>query len=112
MANHHGKIEEKFKIPWYMPWKVNEMGVKAAPDADRKVTWHCEDSDFIVWFPKDRNPLEGNNEIPSTNRQAKATVRPYDDKMIKPGAKFHYCILLLDKEDMVEGNSPPTMIIE
>ncbi len=112
MASHHGKIEEKFKMPWYMPWKVNEMRVKADPKEKTKVTWRCEDSDFILWFPKNRNPFDGDNEISSKNRQAEANVRPYDDKLIKPGAKFRYCILLLDKEDMVEGDSPPTMIIE
>lgn len=116
MANNyltHGKIGGKYKFPWYMPYKVDLLRVKVDSASPTKVTWECPDSEFTVWFPQNNNPLVGSNEVYSKNRVAEAQVKPF--KLEKgEHKKFFYGILLTDtdKEDVVEGNSPPTMIIE
>jgi hypothetical protein len=97
-------------------WTVKNFKVDANL-ADRSVQWDGADvkSEFIVWFPSGRNPLNGPNEVYSKNYVAEAEVRAFDGGFIKKDARFHYCILVTDngKEDVVLGEkSPPEMIIE
>lgn len=98
-------------------WSIEKLHVKASPLEDRSVSWECpEDTscEFVVWFPSKRNPLEKSNEVYSTSGIATATVKADDGSFVTKGAEFHYCILMIGKgkEDVVVGNSPPTMIIE
>jgi hypothetical protein len=96
---------------WSGRWKVDQLSVAQK----EQVTWDGSEfnSEFAVWFPRNRNPLDGPNELYSKNSVIQATVKPYNGD-VKQGAKFHYCILLTgkDKEDVVVGNSPPEMVIE
>jgi hypothetical protein len=74
-----------------------------------RVVWHCGIDSFIIWFPKNHNPLaNGNTEIYGKNGKASAVVGT------KTGT-YHYCILVVEDNGdvhLVEGNSPPTMVIE
>lgn len=74
-----------------------------------KVIWHCRLNSFTIWFPSEHNPLaNGKTEIYGKNGKASAVVGS------KSGT-YHYCILVTDEDGvvhLVEGNSPPTMVIE
>lgn len=92
-------------------WKVDQVSV---PPKDQVIWDGTElDSEFVVWFPSQRNPLDGPNEMYSKDFVVRATVKPYNE-LVKKDEKFHYCILMTDKdkEDVVVGNSPPEMVIE
>ena len=86
-------------------WFVKPLKIKTGT----KVVWHCGIDSFTIWFPKNHNPLaNGNSEIYGKNGKASAVVGT------KPGT-YHYCILVTEDNGdvhLVEGNSPPTMIIE
>ena len=86
-------------------WFVKPLTVKS----NTKVVWHCGIDSFTIWFPKNQNPLaNGNAEIYGKNGKATAVV----------GSKlgtYYYCILVTEDNGdvhLVEGNSPPTMVIE
>lgn len=74
-----------------------------------KVTWHCRLNRISVWFPEDKNPFaSGKNQVYGKNGKASAVVGT------KKG-KYEYCILVTEDNGdvhLVEGNSPPTMVIE
>ena len=74
-----------------------------------KVVWHCGINSFTIWFPKDTNPIASDKtEIYGKNGKASAVVGS------KTGT-YCYCILVTDDNGvvhLVEGNSPPTMVIE
>lgn len=94
-------------------WMVDDFHVLPGDP----VTWDGAQfgSDFIVWFPRDRNPLVENNELKSNRGEVNATVKPLDGTTIKRGERFPYCILLLSEpnKDVVVGEkSPPEMIID
>lgn len=104
----------KFKNAHKAPkWMVDDLSVKPG----EPVVWEGTgfNSEFIVWFPSNRNPLDGTNEVYSTGGVAQATVKQPYGGPIQKGAKFRYCILLTDdnNKDVVIGEkSPPEMIIE
>jgi hypothetical protein len=98
-------------------WSIDKLKASASPSDDRSVTWECPEDracEFVVWFPSRRNPLDGPNEVYSRNGIAEAKVKADDGHVVTKGKEFHYSILLIGagKEDIVVGNSPPTMIIE
>ncbi len=74
-----------------------------------RVVWHCGIDSFTIWFPKDTTPLAGGKtEIYGKNGKASAVVGS------KPGT-YYYCILVTEDNGdvhLVEGNSPPTMVIQ
>jgi hypothetical protein len=74
-----------------------------------KVVWHCGIDSFTIWFPKNHNPLASSTtEVYGKNGKASAVVGS------KVGT-YHYCILVTDEDGvvhLVEGNSPPSMVIE
>jgi hypothetical protein len=86
-------------------WFVKTLTVKQ----NSRVTWRCGLHTLTVWFPKDHTPLaNGKSEIHGKNGKASAEIGS------KTGT-YHYCILVTDEGGgvhLVEGNSPPTMIIE
>jgi len=108
MSNPNVKIEQRYRFPWFRPWKVDQMSEKPG----NTVSWSCDDSDFVVMFPSNHNPLAGSNEVyGKKGTPAQAQIKP-QDQMVKSGAEFYYCILLVDAVDIGEGGSPPKMIIE
>ena len=86
-------------------WFVKPLNVQP----NTKVIWHCGINSFTIWFPKNLNPLaDGKTEIHGKNGKASAVVGS------KTGT-YCYCILVTDDNGvvhLVEGNSPPTMVIE
>jgi hypothetical protein len=94
-------------------WMVEDLRVKPGDP----VIWEGTDfnSAFVVWFPSNRNPLDGSNEVYSKGGIAQATVKAPYGGLITKDARFRYCILLTDdsNKDVVIGEkSPPEMIIE
>jgi hypothetical protein len=73
------------------------------------VTWHCPNSDFVIWFPGKKNPLTGGtNELYSRQGKASAVVGFKTDT-------YYYTVLAKDQKGathLIEGNSPPEMIIQ
>lgn len=102
-TKEHCKIEKKGSFG--KKWKVDSIKVKATDD--NEVTWTCNDSDFMIWFPPDWNPLVGTNQSGKT-RLFTAQVR----QDVSPGQVYQYSIFCYADNEMAEGNSPPTMIIE
>ena len=86
-------------------WFVKKLDLKP----NTKVTWRSGINSFIVWFPKDHNPVaSGKTEIYGKNGKASA-------EMGSKAGTYTYCILVTDEAGevhLVEGNSPPTMVIE
>ena len=86
-------------------WFVKPLTVQP----NTKVVWHCGIDSFTIWFPKDHNPLaRGNNEIYGKNGKASVVVGS------KAGT-YYYCILVTEDNGdvhLVEGNSPPEMVIQ
>ncbi len=86
-------------------WFIKPLKVQP----DTKVTWRCGLNSFTIWFPKDNNPIaNGNTEIYGKNGKASAVVGS------KTGT-YYYGIHVTDEDGvvhLVEGNSPPTMVIE
>lgn len=87
-------------------WFVKPLKIHA----NTKVTWHCRLNGITIWFPSKENPLKDSkkNEIRGKNGRASAAVGS------KKGV-YHYCILVTDEKGvvhLVEGNSPPTMVID
>ncbi len=104
------KFQKAKKTP---KWMVENL--HALPG--ESVTWDGTQfgSDFIVWFPRDRNPLVEGNELRAVGGEVHATVKQPYGGLITTGAAFRYCILLTDEvnKDVVVGeNSPPEMIID
>lgn len=97
------KIEKKGVLD--KKWKVNSIKVKATDD--NEVTWTCDDSDFMIWFPPDWNPLIGANQSGKT-RSFTAQVR----QDVLAGQTYQYSIFCYADNEMAEGSSPPTMIIQ
>ncbi|HCA79079.1 MAG TPA: hypothetical protein DEP53_05025 [Bacteroidetes bacterium] len=104
----------KFKNANKTPkWMVEDLSAKPGEAIEWDGT--AFNSEFIVWFPGNRNPLEGPNEVYSRGGVAQATVKQPYGGVITKDARFRYCILLTDeaKKDVVIGEkSPPEMIIE
>jgi hypothetical protein len=77
-------------------------------EANSKVVWHCGINNFVLWFPKDNNPIaNGHTEIHGKNGKASAVVGS------KKGV-YQYSALVTDEGGnvhLVEGNSPPEMVI-
>jgi hypothetical protein len=77
-------------------------------EKNTKVVWRCGINSFIIWFPKDHNPIaNGHTEIYGINGKASAVVGT------KEGT-YYYCVLVSDEDGnvhLVEGNSPPEMVI-
>jgi hypothetical protein len=86
-------------------WFIKQ--IKVHPNT--KVTWHCRLNNISVWFPKENTPLAGGkNEVYGKNGKASAVVGS------KKGT-YHYCLLVTEDNGdvhLVEGNSPPEMIIQ
>jgi hypothetical protein len=86
-------------------WFVKSLIIKA----NSKVTWRCGLHTITLLFPKDHTPLAGGKtEILGKNGKATAEVGS------KKGI-YQYCILVTDEAGvvhLVEGNSPPTMVIQ
>jgi hypothetical protein len=86
-------------------WFIKPLEVP--PNA--KAIWHCRLNSFTIWFPSEHNPIAGGKtEIYGKNGKASAVVGS------KTGT-YYYCILVTDEDGvvhLVEGNSPPTMVIE
>lgn len=103
------KFNKNQKAP---KWMVENLGAKP----EETVEWDgtAFNSEFVVWFPSNRNPLVGSNELFSNRGMAQGQVKAAGGS-IQVGASFPYCILLTDggNKDVVVGqNSPPEMIIE
>ncbi len=71
-----------------------------------EVTWTCDDSEFRIWFPPEHDPLEPGPDV-SKGRTLTRKLR----KGLKPGDEFEYSMYCFKDEHLVEGNSPPIMII-
>ena len=77
------------------------------------ITWSSDDTEFEIWFPRDRNPVTG---IPflrrlSANSRGRRVIRHFKNlKNLEPGV-YHYTIFCKKNNSMAEGNSPPRMII-
>ena len=87
-------------------WAVTTL--PANPGSD--VQWLCGKLNFKIWFPGNRNPLVGSNEVDGMAGVANAQVRPNVTK----GEQYYYCALVQDslgKVHIVAGNSPPEMEI-
>lgn len=85
------------------------LTLKAKPGSD--VEWLCGKLNFKIWFPDDRNPLVGTNQVTGVCGSAKAQVR----RDVTPGEHFPYCVLVTDPKGHVhlaQGNSPPDMDIQ
>jgi hypothetical protein len=84
------------------------LKLKAKPGSD--VEWFCGKLDFKIWFPDNRNPLVGTNQVTGVDGYAKAQVRP--DVIAKE--HYFYCVLATDPKGhahLAMGNSPPDMEI-
>jgi hypothetical protein len=86
-------------------WFVKRLTIPT----NSRVVWHCGIDSFTIWFPKNHNPIaNGSTEVYGKNGKASAVVGS------KTGT-YYYCILVTEDNGdvhLVEGNSPPTMVIE
>ena len=103
------KFDKNQKAP---KWMVGDLN--AGPG--ETVIWDGTgfNSEFVVWFPSDRNPLAKSNEVFSIDGVAQADLKQAGG-IIRKGERFPYCILLTDgvNKDVVVGpHSPPEMIID
>lgn len=102
-VKEHRKIEKKGLIK---KWKVDSIKVKATDD--NEVTWTCDDSDFVIWFPPAWNPLVGTNQSGKI-RSFTAQVR----QDVLSGQVYQYSIFCYADNEIAEGSSsPPEMIIQ
>lgn len=87
-------------------WRVGKLILDAST---RTATWDCPNCSITVMFPATRSPL--------SNGETQKTGTGSVTAQIDIGAKgyYPYCILVQDQDGdfhLVEGNSPPEMIIE
>jgi hypothetical protein len=89
--------------------RANYFVKRLEVEQNSKIVWHCGINSFTIWFPKNHNPIaNGSTEIYGKNGKASAVVGS------KPGT-YHYCIVVADEKGhlhLVEGNSPPEMVIQ
>lgn len=74
--------------------------------AGEEVTWTCDDSDFRIWFPPEHDPLE-----PGPDTSTKGTLTRKLKAGLPHGEEFEYGMYCFKDKRLVEGNSPPIMII-
>jgi len=77
-----------------------------------EVIWQAEDTDFEIWFPKDKHPFpnrgaSSGNPSNSRNRKINKKIR----KNLESGT-YYYGVFCNKTNTMVEGNSFPKMIIK
>ncbi|MBM4160839.1 MAG: hypothetical protein FJ217_07055 [Ignavibacteria bacterium] len=98
--------------------KGNYRVEKLHTHSGARVAWHCKGrNDFVIWFPKKRNPLARINEVNSINGSATARVKSF---ALSREKKKHFCYCALvwvgkgkqRRARLVVGNSPPEMIVE
>ena len=102
-VQHDGKIEKRGLFS--KKWKIDPISVKAVDE--NEIVWSSSETDFVVWFPPDRNPLVGSNQSGKT-REFRATVKD----TVKPGETYQYSIFCYRENEMAECASSPEMIIE
>ena len=88
-------------------WIVDTIKAKKSDT----VTWRCTDKSALIFvmFPSVRTPLPNNQ----TECNGKGFVKAHFSK--DAGGYYPYCILVQDANGSfhtVDGNSPPTMIID
>jgi hypothetical protein len=101
-VRHDGKIEKKGLFS--KKWKIEPIIVKAADE--NEVVWSSSETDFVVWFPPEWNPLVGPNQSGKT-REFHATVKD----AVKLGT-YQYSIFCYRENEMADCASSPEMIIE
>lgn len=76
-----------------------------------EIIWLADDTDFDIWFPKDRNPFSTFyflRSLPAKSRNCR--IKKRIRKNLKPGT-YYYCLYCKNNKTMAEGNSFPKMII-
>jgi len=76
-----------------------------------EVTWLADDTEFEIWFPKDRHPFP--NPGSSSGLPANSRGRRINKKIrnnLDPGT-YYYGVFCNKTNTMAEGNSFPKMII-
>jgi hypothetical protein len=76
-----------------------------------EITWLADDTDFELWFPKDRHPFAGfiflrTLPVSSCDRKIVRKLRT----RLEPGT-YYYSIFCNENRTMAEGNSSPKMIV-
>lgn len=75
-----------------------------------KITWQAEDTEFEIWFPKERNLISVPwycqwRRIRSRNMRITRTIRGDTEGV------YEYSIYCSKTENLAEGNSAPRMIV-
>lgn len=86
--------------------------VRIAQDEDG-VVWLSDAGEFRIWFPPERNPLGPGSDVSAGGRLARPVVRGMRTGTNSPGGdRYYYSIYLIGKDEMVECESSPEMIVE
>lgn len=75
-----------------------------------EITWHADDTEFEIWFPRDQNPFSNLPEQAHLNSENKTITKRIRNNL-KPGT-YSYFIFCQKTKTMAEGNSFPSMIIK
>ncbi|MFQ5865532.1 MAG: hypothetical protein ACE5IW_09920 [bacterium] len=100
MSQHKPKIEKKGVLK--KRWKIKR--VKAIKDDE--ITWEANDGDITIWFPPGMDPLEIHQKTISSGTSLTRKIPP------NVTGTYEYSIFCHKDKQMVEGNSPPQIIID
>lgn len=109
--NHNCKIQKKSDREGM--YHVDDIVIdRSELNNEVEITWLAEDTEFEIWFPKERHPFPSrgvSRGIPANSRGRR--INKKIRKNLEPGT-YYYGVFCNKTNTMVEGNSFPKMIIK